>query len=154
MTTKTLTYKWTSAQEWLQQYLNGLTYTELQQEARNLASKLDNDTIQEIYESDMDMQGFFTPLERDDDDDLEMSDDSCGECGHPYKRGDETHYPECSRINIAKEWSGACDPCDPANYWIDDETGERVSAATGERTEHDCPMFDAEGKLKDEYDQN
>jgi hypothetical protein len=36
------------------------------------------------------------------------------------------------------EWSGSCDPCDPANYWIDDETGERVSAATGERTEHQC----------------
>lgn len=38
--------------------------------------------------------------ERDADDGLEMSDDSCGECGHPYKRGDETHYPECSRIEV------------------------------------------------------
>lgn len=38
-----------------------------------------------------------------------------------------------------REWSGSCDPCDPANHWIDDETGERVSATTGERTQHTCP---------------
>jgi len=31
------------------------------------------------------------------------------------------------------EWSGYPDPADPDNYWIDDATGERVSAATGER---------------------
>lgn len=37
---------------------------------------------------------------RDDDDGLEMSDNSCGECGHPYKAGDETHYPECSRLQV------------------------------------------------------
>jgi len=34
-------------------------------------------------------------------DGLEMHDNSCGECGHPYRRDDETHYPECSRINVA-----------------------------------------------------
>lgn len=28
---------------------------------------------------------------------------SCGECGHPYKVGDETHYPECSRIQTATQ---------------------------------------------------
>lgn len=38
-----------------------------------------------------------------------------------------------------QEWSGSCDPCDPANYWIDDVTGERVSAETGERSTHTCP---------------
>lgn len=32
------------------------------------------------------------------------------------------------------EWSGSPDPNDPDNYWIDDDTGERVSAKTGERT--------------------
>jgi len=36
-----------------------------------------------------------------------------------------------------KEWNGSPDPCDPDNYWIDDETNERVSL-TGERTLHDC----------------
>jgi hypothetical protein len=37
-----------------------------------------------------------------------------------------------------REWSGSPDPCDPDNYWIDDETDERVSAKTGERTIHVC----------------
>lgn len=32
-----------------------------------------------------------------------------------------------------KEWSGSPCPLDPDNYWADDETGERVSAVTGER---------------------
>ena len=31
-------------------------------------------------------------------------------------------------------WSGSPCPKDPDNYWIDDVTGERVSALTGERT--------------------
>lgn len=31
-------------------------------------------------------------------------------------------------------WSGYPDPEDPANFWIDDITGERVDAWTGERT--------------------
>lgn len=34
----------------------------------------------------------------------------------------------------AFEWSGSPDPEDPDNFWIDDETGERVNAHTGERT--------------------
>lgn len=36
-------------------------------------------------------------------------------------------------------WSGSCDPCDPDNYWIDDNTGECVNAITNERTQHVCP---------------
>ena len=32
------------------------------------------------------------------------------------------------------EWSGYPDPDDPDNFWIDDATGERVNAETGERT--------------------
>lgn len=32
-----------------------------------------------------------------------------------------------------KEWSGSPCPIDPDNFWIDDETGERVNATTGER---------------------
>ena len=48
------------------------------------------------------------------------------------------------------KWSGSCDPCDPDNYWIDDETGERVSAETGEHSEHRCPFLNADGSLKDD----
>lgn len=36
--------------------------------------------------------------------------------------------------NVSKEWSGSPCPIDPDNYWIDDKTGERVSATTGKRT--------------------
>jgi hypothetical protein len=32
------------------------------------------------------------------------------------------------------EWSGAPDQRDHDNFWIDDNTGERVNAHTGERT--------------------
>ena len=32
------------------------------------------------------------------------------------------------------EWSGYPDPADPSNFWIDDVTGERVNAWTGERS--------------------
>lgn len=38
-----------------------------------------------------------------------------------------------------KEWSGSPDPDDPDNFWIDDETGERVNAITGERTPPKVP---------------
>lgn len=31
------------------------------------------------------------------------------------------------------EWRGSPDPTDPDNFWIDDDTGERVNAHTGER---------------------
>lgn len=37
-------------------------------------------------------------------------------------------------MSTDKEWSGSPDPDDPDNFWIDDETGERVNAETGERT--------------------
>ena len=33
-----------------------------------------------------------------------------------------------------QEWSGSPCPIDPDNFWIDDETGERVNATTGERS--------------------
>jgi hypothetical protein len=38
----------------------------------------------------------------------------------------------------SETWSGSLDPCDPDNFWIDDEMGQRVSAVTGERTAHEC----------------
>lgn len=60
-------YKWANAQEWLQNYIDGLGHEELRQEAKNLASMLDDDTIQDTYQSDMDAQGYFEP-ERDGND--------------------------------------------------------------------------------------
>lgn len=38
-------------------------------------------------------------------------------------------------VALESKWSGRPDPDDPDNYWIDDATGERVNAETGERTQ-------------------
>lgn len=34
---------------------------------------------------------------------------------------------------MTTEWNASLCPLDPANWWVDDDTGERVSAVTGER---------------------
>lgn len=47
-------------------------------------------------------------------------------------------------------WSGSCDPCDPDNYWIDDDTNERVDCVTNERTPHKCSMLDASGQVRED----
>ena len=52
----------------------------------------------------------------------------------PLKTGESFTINKEQRYAIVDEWSGGPDPKDPDNYWIDDATGERVSAATGERT--------------------
>ena len=42
------------------------------------------------------------------------------------------------RDSIVPEWSGSLDPTDPDNFWIDDVTGERVSAKpNGQQRESD-----------------
>lgn len=43
-------------------------------------------------------------------------------------------YPNGEIVNVTQIWDGSPDPNDPDNYWIDDQTGERVNATTGERT--------------------
>lgn len=56
------------------------------------------------------------------------------------KRYDNNEFIAFSEVDDAAvglppaEWSGSPDPDDPDNYWIDDVTGERVNAHTGERT--------------------
>ena len=43
---------------------------------------------------------------------------------------------------LPQEWSGS--PCrlDPDNFWVDDETSERVSAATGKRSPYTARQRD------------
>ena len=58
-------YKWKTAHEWLEHHLRRAYYggpgarTELLHCARNLANKLDADQIQDIFEADMDADGYF-----------------------------------------------------------------------------------------------
>lgn len=38
-----------------------------------------------------------------------------------------------AEVTNSTYWSGSPDPDDPANFWIDDDTGERVCAVCGHR---------------------
>lgn len=40
---------------------------------------------------------------------------------------------DLSDARFVDKWSGSPDPADPDHVWIDDDTGERVNALTGER---------------------
>ena len=46
----------------------------------------------------------------------------------------ESAYPGCEISGCNSMWSGSPCPIDPENFWIDDDTGERVNTKTGERT--------------------
>ncbi len=93
-------HKWDNAHEWLDQYLASLTPLELLHEAYNLTRQLDGDQIQDLYQSDMDRQGYFAPIEPDDDfpvvaleDDDEAEDRvTCGTCGRSWDDAIATSY--------------------------------------------------------------
>ena len=51
-----------SAQEWLMEYASKLSASQLFQEFSVVAAKLDNDTIQRLYQYEMAKDGFFPPL--------------------------------------------------------------------------------------------
>ena len=56
------TYKWQHPSEWLEEYLTNLNdANKLLFEAKELASKLDGDEIQDLYQSEMDADGYFDP---------------------------------------------------------------------------------------------
>uniref|UniRef100_A0A6M3L1E3 Uncharacterized protein n=1 Tax=viral metagenome TaxID=1070528 RepID=A0A6M3L1E3_9ZZZZ len=63
-------YRWSYPLEWLREHLDGLHTQdgELLSEAKELASQLDSDQIQDIYETDMDKDGYFTDLDAPDPD--------------------------------------------------------------------------------------
>ena len=53
-----MTFKWKTPQDWLVSYLKGLSKEGLLREAMILASKLDDDQVQEEYKSLMDNGGY------------------------------------------------------------------------------------------------
>jgi hypothetical protein len=56
-------YKWDSAGEWLEAKLTETTDAdELRSFARSLASKLDNDSIQDLFQTEMARDGFFAEV--------------------------------------------------------------------------------------------
>lgn len=54
----------------------------------------------------------------------------------PTNGGVWAQYESTGSSNSVEQitWSGSSDPTDPDNFWIDDETGDRICAKTGERT--------------------
>ena len=57
-----MAFKWKTPQDWLVSYLKGLSKEGLLREAMILASKLDDDQVQEEYESLMDNDGYFEEI--------------------------------------------------------------------------------------------
>ena len=74
---------------------------------------------------------------------VDMDDQKYGMCPNGHYAVLRSSVLEDRRIRKAKadlqDWSGSCDPKDPSNFWIDDKTGERVNAWTGERTRANDP---------------
>jgi len=58
------TYRWDSPYEWLMEYCTDLEPSELLSVVQELAMKLDSDALQDLYQSEMDADGYFTPLRK------------------------------------------------------------------------------------------
>lgn len=55
-------YKWASPYDWLSEQAATWTRERLLTELRNLAVKLDSDTLQDEYQTEMDSDGFFEEI--------------------------------------------------------------------------------------------
>ena len=55
-------YKWEHAQCWLEQKIDNWSENELKYAAKVMAMKLDGDQIQDLFEHEMDEDGFFTEI--------------------------------------------------------------------------------------------
>ena len=59
---KTVKYRWNYPLEWLNEKIDTWDENTLRHELKTIAALLDSDQIQDLYESDMDKDGYFTPL--------------------------------------------------------------------------------------------
>lgn len=63
-----MTYKWASPQEWLQYRLNAcMTAQEARELLNGILDKLPADDIQDVYQSDMDEDGYFQEVEDEEE---------------------------------------------------------------------------------------
>lgn len=58
----TKTYRWANPHEWLIQKMRFMNPTDLYSTAVELAKQLDGDRIQELFQHDMDLDGYFEPI--------------------------------------------------------------------------------------------
>ena len=54
-----MSYKWDCPYDWLCDKLNGWDEATLRGEIRILAARLDSDTLQDLYQSEMEADGYF-----------------------------------------------------------------------------------------------
>jgi hypothetical protein len=55
-------YRWKSPGDWLNEQLSTWTPEDIKKAAEAMAGKLDSDTIQDLYELEMDTDGYFVPV--------------------------------------------------------------------------------------------
>jgi hypothetical protein len=56
-------YKWENPYDWLESKLLEWDLAQTRAELLSLARRLDFDTLQDLYQSDMDKDGYFEPIE-------------------------------------------------------------------------------------------
>lgn len=71
-------FRWETVHEWLAEYVEEIGETKLRWVIQQMAEKLDADTLQNLFEPEMDEMGYFEeldeyglPIDDDDDDDEE-----------------------------------------------------------------------------------
>lgn len=58
-----LKYRWRNPHEWLEAVCNSWDKDRLLLEVRRLAIEHDSDTLQDLYQSEMEEDGYFEPLD-------------------------------------------------------------------------------------------
>ena len=84
-----MSYRWDTAHEWLIEYAGKLNAVDLFNEFTVLVQKLDADTIQDLYQSEMDAQGYFD----------EQAKSECPSCGEAFT--DQEPNQECPNCHDA-----------------------------------------------------
>lgn len=64
-------YKWENPQEWFREYLMEREPNELYSLCQELAGRLDSDEMQDLFQSDMDADGYFDDLDKPEAEDDE-----------------------------------------------------------------------------------
>lgn len=64
-------YKYENIYEWLEEYAKKLTHEELLSEFLHLAISTDPDDLQDIFQSDMESDGYFDPISEEESEEEE-----------------------------------------------------------------------------------
>lgn len=66
MPNKPKQYKWSHPSEWLDDYIDTIgSLSEMRDLALDVARQLDGDQIEDLFQAEMEADGYFTPMKRD-----------------------------------------------------------------------------------------